>query len=133
MITSFIQVLARRGTIKPQHALAYEAQVDQLITQVAVDSYLAHAVQSQKTQKTRLALHYSGLALKLMTRKNTTNAYTAQIAKVSENIAALEKQLALEDPQSANAKNSSTQDAVADEWAKLDQEEKGWKKKRIYD
>ncbi len=132
-VGKFVLQLEKRGSINNAQANAYTRQIRQLTLQMTVDNYILNAKQAQGSGKTRLALHFFGLAKKLLVRENKEGSFTKQISKLDTVIQPLEVQMAAEEP------NYKETDAQADEKAKAEaawdnmEEDASWKKKSIYD
>ena len=134
-LNHFIGQMVSRGNITPAQSVTYERQIKSMVLQVTVDAYLLNAKQAQQANKARLAIHYYTLALKLLVKENAQGAFQKQITQLKNVISQLETKLAEEDPTAAklSANTLAAQEAVAQEWEKLSDDEDSWKKKRIYD
>lgn len=126
----FIEKLLRRNAINGNQAKTYSKQVQKLILQVSVDSYLLHAKQAQASKKLRLAAHYYGLAKKLLVRENGKQVYAKQIQQLESLIQQLENLIKQE---AATTPEAVAEPVKSKEWAEYEKEEEGWKKKTVYD
>ena len=120
----FLMHLQKRGTIKRAEADDFGDQIKQLVLQISVDAYILQAKQAKQAGKTKLAIHYFTLAMKLIERDDSGH-YTAQKKKLEKIIAQLE---ALSDEVKPTPKASE----VGDEWSEV-KDQDSWKKKNIYD
>ncbi len=140
-LNKFIYILQRRGTITGAQVQGYSALIKQLVLQISVDNYLLSGSQAKQAGKTRLAVHYYGLAKKLLVREGGNKAFQQQIIQLDAILEEQEALLAETDPQAAAAaakakpqEPSSTpvDNEAASEWEEFDKEEH-WQKKKIYD
>lgn len=129
----FIIQQAERGNISKSHAQAYGDQIKRLVLQMSVDAYAANAKQAQEAGKLRLAMHYYGLARKLLVRENAGHGYQKQIIQLNGIIAKLEEKLAQEAPDSPAVKQAEATPPESKEWERFEEQEEQWKKKQIYD
>ncbi len=132
-VNKFVFQLEKRGSINNEQANIYSKQIRQLTLQMTVDNYILNAKQAQGSDKKRLALHFYGLANKLLTRENNSGAFTKQIAQLTAVIQNLESALQEEEPNYTETDAVAVEKAkAADEWDSLDKEQ-DWKKKSVYD
>lgn len=132
-VGKFVLQLERRGSINRAQAQAYTRQIRKLSLQMTVDNYILNAKQAQSGNKARLALHFYGLAKKLLERENREGNFSKQIAQLTSMMQTLNERLKQEEP------NYKETDAQAEEKAKTDaawdniEEGETWKKKSVYD
>lgn len=130
----FIDTLDRKQTLPRSQAEIYRAQIKHLALGISVDSYCLHGKQAMQSEKTKLAIHYYELALKLLTRENKRSVHEARIQSIREILTELEKRMESEDPQmNLSSQEIAEQEGVQDEWDKFNQKDTQWKKKNVYD
>jgi hypothetical protein len=132
----FIIQQSSLGLINKVQAEAYTDQIKRLVLQMTVDIHIFNARQSQQVGKIRLAIHYYGLARKLLQSEKAGPLYDKQIAQLDNVIIALEERAHsdtttqasdLEHPQATTPIEGSK------EWERFTEENEGWKKKNLYD
>ncbi len=128
--------LYRKGSITKNHLDAYSAQIKALVLQLSVDTYVLHAKQASQGGKARMAVHYYGLAKKLLIRENAQKNYQQQIEQLDTVINSLNEQLKISvESQDGEAKH--LQDKIVDknskDWDEFNKEDESWKKRKIYD
>lgn len=131
----FVFTLEKKNTLTRNQAGSFKTQIKQLVLQVTVDSYSLNGKQASQGGKTKLALHYFDLALKLILREGKSNKFASQVAKLKEQMAQLQSKLSEEEPQTAMSDDQlAEQNEMADEWDKFaDKNEDMWRKKNVYD
>lgn len=122
----FLTHLHRRGAIKKVEADDFGEQIKQLVLQISVDGYIVQGRQARQAGKPRLAIHFFGLADKLI-EKDTTGRFAGQQVKLKQIIAQLEATVG-EQPDKPT-EEAPPQDK---EWADITQQN-SWKKKNLYD
>lgn len=133
----FVTQQASLNAITHVQASAFIDQIKRLALQSSVDGYIGLAKKAQHIGKIRLAIHYYGLARKLLIPENTSHAYDKQIAQLSSLISRLE-----EKAQNTNGSQEDSHEFLDEdttkapaplnkEWEKFDNED--WKKKQLYD
>jgi hypothetical protein len=128
--------LVQQESIKAINKVQFSAYIDQikrLALQMSVDAYLYHAKQAQQAGKLRLAIHYFGLARKLLTTENASRAYDKQIAQLDAIISKLEEKAQINGEPEVAAQNASSDEPADKEWDNFKTPEDAWKKKQIYD
>jgi hypothetical protein len=116
--------------INKVQADSYIDQIKRVNLQMGVDSYIYLAKQAQQIGKLRLALHYFGLAKKLLVSENAGRAYDKQIGQLELLINKLEEQAQVhKEPETGETDPASAEK----EWENFAATEEGWKKKQIYD
>ncbi len=128
----FVEKLMQKRTLNGSQAKAYSKQIQKLILQVTIDSYLMNAKQAQRNGKERLALHHYTLARKLLVRSNADKAYTKTIAQIDIVVKELETKI-VEQSKAPTANEGSPAPVASKEWDEYDNVEGGWKKKTMYD
>lgn len=121
-------------------AAAFTDQIKRLALQSSVDGHIAQAKKAQQLGKPRLAVHYYGLARKLLLPENANHAYDKQIAQLSALIDKLEQKATQQTTADVNSeeKMSAEEDpnkaptSLNKEWDKFGDEDE-WKKKQLYD
>ncbi len=120
-------------------ASAFQDQIKRLALQSSVDGYVAQAKRAQQAHKPRLAIHYYGLARKLLLPENTNHIYDKQIAQLSGVIIKLEEKAKHQggadfssDEDSPDDKTSEATTPLNKEWEMFGDEDE-WKKKQLYD
>lgn len=121
-------------------AAAFMDQIKRLALQSSVDGHVAQAKKAQQLGKPRLAIHYYGLARKLLLPENANHAYDKQIAQLSGLITKLEQhathsataEVDGEGTESAAEDTSKPSTSLNKEWEKFGDEDQ-WKKKQLYD
>lgn len=130
-------VLQQEATkhINKVQAESYLDQIKRVNLQMTVDGYLFQAKQAQQAAKLRLAIHYFGLARKMLATENATRAYDKQIAQLDTIIVKLEEQAhASGEPHSVEGEHTEhAQDPQNKAWENFATPEDAWKKKQIYD
>ena len=130
-LESFIGLQEQGKSINKVQADAFRDQLKRLNLQMGVDAYLYHAKQAQQASKWRLALHFFGLAKKMLAAENSAHTYDKQIAQISSIIIKLEEKAQI--TPEVETSNKQTPDA-AKEWDNFEpQKEDSWKKKQVYD
>ena len=130
----FIDTLDRKQTLPRSHIELYRSQIKHLVVSISVDSYCLHGKQAQQADKTKLAVHYYELALKLMLRENKPSVYETRMQQIQGLITSLKQKLADEDPQAHLSRQElAEQEEVQEEWEKFNQKDAIWKKKNFYD
>lgn len=124
----FIFLQESRKTLARNQAVAYRNQIRQLALQITVDGYTLSGRTAKQKDKTKLALHYYDLALKLLVREQRNGSHQKSIDQLQSIIDELNRQLAEEEAQGTEAGKKT-----AEEWSKFSEEESSWKKKKIYD
>jgi hypothetical protein len=115
--------------INKVQADSYVDQIKRVNLQMGVDSYIYLAKQAQQIGKLKLALHYFGLARKLLVGENTGRAYDKQIGQLDVLISKLEEQTQThKEPEAAEPDPAASQK----EWDSFNPED-SWKKKQMYD
>ena len=132
-VNKFIFQLERRGTLNSSQAQAYSSQIRQLTLQMTVDNYVLNAKQAQGSDKKRLAVHYYGLAQKLLTRSNTEGGFNKQIAQLSQVVETLTAVLREEEPNYQETDTQLEEKAIAEKAWDTHEEGDTWKKKSLYD
>jgi len=130
----FILQQAKMGLVNPVQAAAYEDQIKRLILQLSVDSHILGARKAQQMGKTRLAIHYFGLARKLLIGEGAGKNFEKQIGQLDGVITKLEeKARAAGELPNEHQPDENDQSGVQKEWDAFNQESESWKKKQIYD
>jgi len=134
-LNTFIALLEKRGGITKVQADGFGRQIKQLVLQISVDNYTVSARQAGESGKTRLAIHFYGLARKLLVRESATSNYQKQVSQINSVISQLEAQLAEEEPEYQPSELEARQKEEAQEaWDRFrSEEDEPWKKKRVYD
>lgn len=133
-LNAFIAQMIKRGNLTSSQGASFEKQIKKLVLQMTVDTYLLNGKQSQQSEKTRLAVHYYTLALKLLIKENTEQTFQKQIAQLRQIIAGLEQKLQEEEPQYADTvRSNAAKEAAAKEWEEIEGPDEPWKKKNLYD
>ena len=133
-LNKFIHQLQKRGSISQSQKESYSRQIKQLVLQMSVDAYLLNARQAEQSEKARLAIHYYGLARKLLVRENAAGDFQKQVARINNAISLLEIQLREEEPDYEETELQVAQKEEAREaWDKFSEDDDLWKKKRVYD
>lgn len=124
-------------------ASTFADQIKRLALMSSVDGYIFQAKQAQQTGKLRLAIHYYGLARKLLTPENVNHIYDKQIAQLSSAISKLEERSADMAPDTGESADhphneASTQPTPSTnpknkEWDNFVNDDEKWKKKQLYD
>lgn len=116
--------------INKVQADSYIDQIKRVNLQMGVDSYIYLAKQAQQIGKLKLALHYFGLAKKLLVSENASRAYDKQISQLDLLICKLEEQAQVQ-----KEPETGEQDPAASEkeWESFATPEDSWKKKQMYD
>jgi len=120
-------------TINKVQAESYLDQIKRVNLQMTVDTYIFHAKQAQQIGKLRLAVHYFGLAKKMMVGENGTRAYDKQIAQLELIISKLEQQAHEKGEPHHPVESVAADEGATKEWENFKVDEDGWKKKQIYD
>ncbi len=131
-----VHQLYRRRSINKEHLDLYTGQIKNLVLQLSVDTYVLHARQAHQAGKARMAVHYYGLARKLLVRENARQQFQSQIVELDQTLAELNAQLAQQqgkDPQSEDAEAQREGKPVNKEWEQFGQDDESWKKRKIYD
>ena len=132
-VNKFVFQLVKRGTLNPAQAQAYSKQIRQLTLQMTIDNYVLNAKQAQGSDKKRLAVHYYGLAHKLLLRANTEGGFSKQIAQLNQVLEGLNEALREEEPNYQETDAQLEEKAMAEKaWDTLE-EGNTWKKKSVYD
>ncbi|VUD68965.1 hypothetical protein TDB9533_04328 [Thalassocella blandensis] len=130
----FVDTLEKKQTLPRSHIELYRSQIKHLVLSITVDSYCLHGKQALQSDKTKLAIHYYELALKLLLRENKPSVYETRMQTIREIIEEIRKRLEEEDPQSnLTSQEIAEQEEVQDAWDKFNQKDTLWKKKNIYD
>lgn len=129
-LNSFIATQRSRGHLTEQQYSKYSNQIKKLVVQITVDTYLVNAKQAHTSSKYRLAIHFYGLARKLLAKESGESNYQKQIQQLSGVIEKLEAQAAAE---GTPVTTVQTGGAVDSEWEKFEEAEEKWKKKSLYD
>lgn len=133
----FVFNLEGQGRLTRSQGDVYRNQIKQLVLRVTVDGYTLNGQAAKQAQKTKLALHYYDLALKLLTRENQSGTFTDQISQLQAITEELGKQLTEEEKDAPlqRAESEEAQAALDDEWSKFadDRDSAIWKKKQLYD
>lgn len=131
----FIVQQAERGNIGRNQALAYNEQIKRLVLQMSVDAHVMNAKQAQQAGKSRLAMHYYGLARKLLVRENAGHSYQKQIIQLNGIIAKLEGQAEQQAPaeEAPRKSEAAATPLESKEWEQFGEDEEKWKKKQVYD
>jgi len=116
--------------INKVQADSYIDQIKRVNLQMGVDSYIYLAKQAQQIGKLKLALHYFGLAKKLLAGENASRAYDKQIGQLDVLISKLEEQAQIHKEPEAAEHDPATAEK---EWENFAAPEDSWKKKQIYD
>lgn len=133
-LNKFLIHLRKRGSISESQHTSYEAQIKNMVVQLAVDTYIMNAKQANASNKTRLAIHYYTLARKLLAKESGSQNYKKQILQLNEVIAKLEEKAHEEEPESKPTEFSQASEKAAQEqWADFGQDDETWKKKSVYD
>lgn len=129
----FVFYLEGKRRMSRQQADGYRALIKQLVLQLTVDSYVLHGRVARDKNKLRLALHYFDLALKLMARERNSGLFDKRIAQLQTLVAELNAKQASEGQEAVTAQTNDGESTISEEWDEFEKEEKGWKKKQIYD
>ncbi|HEY6528895.1 MAG TPA: hypothetical protein VIZ65_09400 [Cellvibrionaceae bacterium] len=125
----FVFQLEGKGALNRTQADNYRNLIKQLLLQVTVDAYLFSGKHARQASKTRLAIHYFGLAHKLLSKENKGGVQDKKISGLTQVLQELEEKLQTEEPRATAAK--PPEDTEAD-WNKLKPDD-SWKKKQLYD
>lgn len=130
----FIFQLEGKKGMPRQQADGHRALIKQLVLQLTIDSYVLHGRLARDKNKLRLAAHYFDLALKLMLRERASGLFDGRISQLQSVISELNSRIPTEGkagtPQSQEQAGAAD---INDQWSEFEKEEKGWKKKQIYD
>lgn len=134
-LNNFLGVLLKKGSITSKEHVAYDDQIKMVLLEMSIDTQLLYAQQASAVEKTKLAIHYYGLAKKLMLKGSEKKDFREQIQDTNAKIAELQAQQAQEDQSNQETPSAAPQPAKTDtEWDEFDSEEDAdWKKKSIYD
>lgn len=137
----FVAQQAAIKAITATQAGAFDDQIKRLALQSSVDGYIFQGKQAQQIGKLRLAIHYFGLARKLLTPENTSHAYDKQIEQLSGAITILEEKAGAHPEKEDDTEGDSLDPKIATtasgpagkEWENFNTNEDEWKKKQLYD
>ncbi|WP_075185676.1 hypothetical protein [Teredinibacter haidensis] len=130
----FIHTLEENSSLSRNQAENYRKQLKQLVLQLTVDGYALQGTAAQGSNKTKLALHYYNLALKLLVREGKPGQFDARIAKLKALHEEMSKKLEEETQTLPNSEEEQAeQEEIANEWDKFDSDKPLWKKKHAYD
>lgn len=118
-----VQRLHQNKRLSAAQAQMYAAQIQRLVTRIALDNSLASAQQALQNGKPRLAQHHYGLAIEKMKKDNADGVFTAQIAACEQRRAELEK----------IASTQNTTDELSNDWKSVTSPPEDSAKKRVYD
>jgi hypothetical protein len=125
----FVFQLEGKGALNRTQAETYRNQIKQLLLQITIDAYLFSGKHARQGNKTRLAIHYFGLAHKLLVKENKAGGQDKKIAGLTQILQELEEKLQAEEPRASVIKPPDDTEA---EWTKIKPED-SWKKKQLYD
>ncbi|AFU98028.1 hypothetical protein [Simiduia agarivorans] len=123
----FLMHLQKRGTIKKVEADDFGEQIKLLVLQISIDAYILQAKAAKQGDKPKLALHYFGLAKKLI-EKDETGKFQTTLLKLNKIMAELEA-VAAPDGALPTPDEEAGEDKAWDELKSQD----SWKKKNVYD
>jgi len=132
----FIFNLESQRKITKNQAEAHRAQVKMLVLRLTVDGYVLNGKAAKQNGKTKLALHYFDLALKLLIREGKAGMFDNKIAQLKEVCAELKEALAEEEAQQLPTGDDSEVAAdLEEEWDQFSSSSSDdlWKKKNVYD
>jgi hypothetical protein len=122
-----VQRLYQNKRINVAQAETYSAQIQRLVTRVALDAHLNAAQQAMGERKLRLAIHHYGQAVDKMSKDNTDGLFTTQIATYQQRMQELDVlDQQLQKQQQATSANSA-------EWKNHEQKDDAALKKNVYD
>lgn len=125
----FVFQLEGKGALNRSQADSYRNLIKQLLLQLTVDAYLFSGRHAKQANKTRLAIHYFGLAHKLLTKENRNGVQDKKIAGLAQILKELEEKLQTEEPRNSVTQQADDTDA---QWNALKSDD-SWKKKQVYD
>jgi hypothetical protein len=125
----FVFQLEGKGALNRTQADSYRNLIKHLLLQLTVDAYLFSGRHAKQANKTRLAIHYFGLAHKLLTKENKNGAQDKKIAGLAQILKELEDKLQIEEPRSPVSQPNEETDA---QWTAIKTDD-SWKKKQVYD
>lgn len=131
-LETFITQQEQAKAISKVQSDSFIDQLKRLSLQMGVDAYLYHAKVAQQAGKWRLAIHYFGLAKKMLVSENASRAFDKQITQISSVIVKLEEKAQIT-PESEQIKSNDPSAQTAKEWEKFGTPDDAWKKKNIYD
>ncbi len=126
LLLNYINRLKAQKTIHQNQAHAFSKQLQQLMLQTNIDTYLISAKEAEEAEKHRLAIHNYTAAMDKIKSNNLSKLYGAHVALIEERLAHL-KTLAPDEVPTINAEEAGEQ-----EWDKFMGEE-DWHKKSEYD
>jgi len=113
---------------------SHRSQIKQLVLQVSVDGYILHGKQAAQNDKTKLAVHYFDLAIKLLVREGKAGAFDNRIAQLKQVHSELMEKLSEEEAVELPMEDPETQADLDEEWDKYSTDSEDiWKKKNVYD
>jgi len=125
-----IQQEAVKTVNKVQFA-SYIDQIKRLNLQMVVDVYIYQAKQAQQSGKLRLAIHFFGLARKMLSTENAAHNYDKQIIQLDEIISKLDEKAQIQGM--PKEETSGADENTTKEWGNYAPADENWKKKQIYD
>lgn len=129
----FIMQQASMNLVNHIQADAYADQIKRLVLQMTVDGHIFSARQAQHIGKIRLAIHYYGLARKLLASENGGHLFDKQITQLDNAIQALEERAKTDTAtQSSDIEHGAPLEG-SKEWDQFTEQNEGWKKKQLYD
>lgn len=131
-LENFIALQEQAKTINKVQVDSFRDQIKRLNLQMGVDAYLYHAKQAQQIGKWRLAIHFFGLAKKMLVSENASRAYDKQIAQIAAIVSKLEEKAQIT-PETEETVQKEPNAATTKQWENFDKKEESWKKKQVYD
>lgn len=128
----FIAQQASMNLVNPIQADAYADQIKRLVLQMTVDGHIFSARRAHQVGKVRLAIHYYGLARKLLAGENSGHLFDKQITQLDNAIQALEER-AKTDITTQSSDMDQPASVEGKEWEQFTEQNEGWKKKQLYD
>ena len=130
----FVFNLEGQNRLTRAQADAYRVQIKQLVLQVTVDGYVLNGQQASQSEKTKLALHYFDLAIKLLVREGKAGMFDAKIAQLRTICEQLTAKLAEEGESLPGNTSESSSEELEGEWDKFSEKnDDQWRKKQVYD
>ena len=130
----YIVKLEEKNTLSKNQAIAYRAQIKQLVLQISIDGYELHGKKAIHSDKLKLAVHYYELAFNLLVREGKTGPFEKRIASLKRTLVELRAKLQDQDPNAKLSNDEINEQAeVQAAWDKMQTGDDLWKKKNVYD
>ena len=129
MLLNYINRLKNQKSINGSQASSYTKQLQQLMMQTNIDTYIVSANEAEVGEKFKLAIHNYKTAIDKIKANNLTGLYCNHIGGYEEKLAELSSLC----PEDGEAQEDIGEEAVGQEWDEFLGSDDDWQRKSEYD